>query len=148
MLHADRPAAQAIIRRIRANNRRHAIAILKLALKTVLPPSVTLAVLALLSAYLVGYIQVTFGSRLLTAAASAVTFLVAILIVRSVWQWADRRYGGWTLLRTVGQVNRDIRQLERSIYIGAMTEAEYVMAAQAAWEMYAAAMQHTGFQVE
>lgn len=141
--------AQAVSQQIRRYNRQYAAGILLLALKTVLPPFVTLLVMGLLSAYVVGYVSASAGSRLFTAAASAITFLVSILAARAVWQWADRRYRGWTVLRTVGQVNRDLRQLERDIQAAEITGAERILAmAQAAWESYAAAMRAAGFVVQ
>jgi hypothetical protein len=78
--------------------------------------------------------------------------LVSILAARAVWLWADRRYGGWTLIRTVGQVNHDLRELERMIAAARIEPSESVdhvtNMAQSAWEMYATAMQAAQFPVE
>ena len=141
--------ARTIIRQIRQYNRQHATAILMLALRTVLPGSVVLFVLAVLGNYVIGTINATFGNRLFTSAAVAVTFLVSVLAARAVWLWADHRFQGWTLIRTVGQVNSDIRQLERAIEAGEIHDPERILStAQSAWEMYVAAMQAAGFAVE
>jgi len=85
---------QATIRRIREYNRQYATAILIQALKTALTGLMVLLGLAVISAYVIGYVDAAFGNRLVTAAASAITFLATLLAARAVWQWADRRYGG------------------------------------------------------
>jgi hypothetical protein len=140
--------ARSIIKRIRDTNRQYVTSIFTRTLKTVLPGSLVLMVLAFLSNYVIGTINATFGNRLYTSAAIAITFLVTILAARAVWQWADRRFKGWTLIRTIGQVNSDIRQLERTIQIGYIADPAGITAtAQAAWESYVAAMQAAGFDV-
>ena len=140
--------ARAVIQQIRQYNRQYATAILTRALKTVLPGTVVLLPLAVLSNYVIGTIDATFGNRLYTSAASAITFLVSILAARAVWLWADRRFKGWTLIRTVGQVNSDLRKLERSIQAGEITDPERISTtAQAAWDMYVAVMQAAGFEI-
>jgi hypothetical protein len=137
-----------VIQKIRAANRRYVTSILSQTLKTVLPGSIVLMALAFLSNYVIGTINATFGNRFYTSAAIALTFLVAILTARAVWRWADRRFKGWTLIRTIGQVNSDIRQLERTIETGYIADPEGIArTAQAAWESYVAAMQAAGFDL-
>jgi hypothetical protein len=143
---------QATIRRIRDYNRQYASAILWQALKTVLPGLAVLLGLAVVSAYVIGYLDAAFGNRLVTSAASAITFLLTLLAARAIWQWADRRYRGWTLIRTVGQVNSVVRHLERDIARsrgGQVTGGEWMAAqAQSAWESHSEAMRQAGFSIE
>jgi hypothetical protein len=140
---------EGIIQQIRLYNRQYAASILLRAASTVLPALLVLLVLGMVSASIVGYVNATANNRFVTAFASAVTLLVSILAARAVWLWADRRYGGWTLIRTVGQVNHDLRELERMIAAVRIGESQKVgqitAMAQSAWESYAGAMRSAGF---
>jgi hypothetical protein len=144
--------AEDIIRHIRQYNRQYATRILLRAANTVLPALLVLLVLGMFSASIVGYVNAAASNRFVTAFASAVTLLASILATRAVGLWADRRYRGWTLIRTVGQVNHDLRELERLIAGARIEQSENVdgiiAMAQAAWESYAAAMQAARFPVE
>lgn len=143
--------AEDIVRRIRQYNRQYATSILLRAANTVLPPLLVLLALGMVSASIVGYVNAAASNRFVMAFASAITILVSILAARAVGQWADRRYRGWTLIRTVGQVNHDLRELERMIAAARISESENVdqitAMAQATWESYAAAMQEAGFSL-
>jgi hypothetical protein len=139
---------EGMIRQIRLYNRQYATSILLRAANTVLPALLVLLVLGMVSASIVGYVNATASNRFVTAFASAVMLLITILAARAVGQWADRRYAGWTLIRTVGQVNHDLRELERRIASARIEEAENVdqitAMAQASWESYAGAMRSAG----
>jgi hypothetical protein len=142
-------AVRVVTKQIRQHNRQYATTILRSVLKTVLPGVIVLLILAFLSNYVIGTIDATFGNRVYTSAASGLTLVISILAARAVWLWANRRFQGWTLIRTVGQVNSSIRQLERAVREGELTDQDYIVTAtQAIWETYVTAMQTAGFPIE
>ncbi len=142
-------AVRAVIEQIRQNNRRYVTAILIRAFQSILPGSVVLLALAFISNYVIGTVNATFGNRLYTSAASAITLLVTILAARAVWLWANRRLQGWTLIRTIGEVNGELRKLERAVQAGEITDPERITTTvQDIWETYVAAMRAAGLLVE
>jgi hypothetical protein len=128
---------QAVIRRIRDNNRHFAVAILMLGFKTVMIPVLVLVLFAILSALVIGRVQTMSPIYFAT---SAVSFIVTVLATRYAWRWSDARFKGWTLLRTIGEVNGEIRRMERTPDMSAQ--------AQSVWQTYLETMQTAGFMVE
>jgi hypothetical protein len=141
-----------MIRHIRRYNRQYAAGILMRAANTVLPALLVLLILGMVSAFIIGNVNAATSNRFVTAFASTMIVLVSILAARAVWLWGDRRYRGWTLIRTVGQVNHDLQELERMIAdarIRQLQDVDHITSmAQSTWESYAAAMQQAGFTVE
>jgi hypothetical protein len=130
---------QAVIRRIRQGNRQYAIAILMLGFKTLMIPILVLVLCSFLSALVIGRVQEMSGSQPVYFVTSAVSFIVTVLVTRYAWRWSDARFKGWTLWRTIGEVNGGIRRMERTP-TGDMTAR-----AQSVWQTYVEAMQAAGF---
>jgi len=139
--------AAMLLRRIRDNNRRYAPAILRRGFQTLVAPSLVLIVFAVMSSFIIGWVDVVKGSRPLTIIASAGTFVVTIMLARIAFQWSERRYGGWTLLRAVGQINSEVRRLERDIAGGSDEVNRITASAHEVWNAYIEALQNAGFTI-
>ena len=111
-----------------------------LGFKTVMIPILVLVLFAILSALIIGRVQASIGSQPAYFVTSAVSFIVTVLATRYAWRWSDSRFKGWSLLRTIGEVNGEIRRMERT--------PDMTAQAQAVWQTYVETMQTAGFMVE
>ncbi len=144
-----------LIEAIKRSSRRLTLPLLAVLVKTFALPVLALAALSALNIFLRQLIERLLPGSSFSGAVYVAGLLVAFWLTYQVWRRSENRFGGWALVRRLGQVTMAVLNVERAIDAARVkpnpTEddlAAISALSETAWTIYVETMQAYGLQVE
>lgn len=137
---------QQLIEAIRADSQARGGQVMGAFIKTFAIPTIVFIVLVIVGNSIREYVAINFNNNTaLNLSTFASTVLATLALSWWALRWADRQFGGWTLLRGLFNVTRLTLGVERAQESGDMATASRL--ADETWETYRASMGAAGIDV-
>lgn len=144
-----------LIDAIRASSRRLSFPILLVIVKTFAVPLLAFIVLWFAGGYFRAFMNNQFQDTSINSTAQLAAALATVAGTIIAWRWAERRFGGLSLIRRMAGISRAVLRVEQAIETARARNtatsddlARIDALAQEAWDTYVRSMRESGFQVD
>jgi hypothetical protein len=144
-----------LIAAIRASSRRLSIPILMVIVKTFAVPFLAFIALLIMGGYFRAFMNNQFQDVGVNSTAQFAAALLTVAGTVIAWRWAERRFGGLTLVRRLATVSRAVLRVEQAIESARSQStpaaddlARIDALANEAWDTYLHTMRASGLPVD